>query len=117
LSLNRRPPQKRLAILAGQLSFGGLSLIATKQPERRPGLNALMVDARRGVFDLVVIWRFDRFSSQRHSLLLAMEDLRIHFISHQEALGTSTPMGRVMYTIIAANGRTGTRRNHGTDHC
>src|SRR5215467_6730129 len=30
--------------------------------ERRPGLDALMADARRGQFDVVVVWRFDRFA-------------------------------------------------------
>ena len=30
--------------------------------EVRPGLNALMTDARRGAFDVVVVWRFDRFA-------------------------------------------------------
>src|SRR6516164_1764862 len=73
--------------------------------EARPGLNALMADARRGVFDVVVVWRFDRFARSVRQLLLALEEFRslgIDFISHQEALDTSTPMGRTMFTIIAA---------------
>jgi DNA invertase Pin-like site-specific DNA recombinase len=73
--------------------------------EARPGLNALMTDARRGAFDVVVVWRFDRFARSVRQLLLALEEFRslgIDFISHQEALDTSTPMGRTMFTIIAA---------------
>ena len=35
---------------------------AERPKETRPGLNALMADARRGVFDVVVVWRFDRFA-------------------------------------------------------
>ena len=31
--------------------------------ESRPGLTALMADARRGAFDVVVVFRFDRFAS------------------------------------------------------
>ena len=37
--------------------------------------------------------------------MLALEEfhaLEIDFVSHQEALDTSTPMGRAMFTIIAA---------------
>jgi hypothetical protein len=28
----------------------------------RPGLGSLMNDARRGLFDVVLVWRFDRFA-------------------------------------------------------
>jgi len=73
--------------------------------EARPGLNALMANARRGASDVVVVWRFDRFARSVKQLVLALEEFRslgIDFISHQEALDTSTPMGRAMFTIIAA---------------
>jgi DNA invertase Pin-like site-specific DNA recombinase len=73
--------------------------------ERRPGLDALMADARRGLFDVVVVWRFDRFARSVKQLVLALEEfhsLGIDFVSHQEALDTSTPMGKAMFTVIAA---------------
>src|SRR5262245_29237243 len=73
--------------------------------ERRPGLDALLTDARRGAFDVVVVWRFDRFARSVRQLVLALEEfqgLGIDFVSHQEALDTSTPMGKAMFTIIAA---------------
>ena len=73
--------------------------------EVRPGLQALMSDARRGSFGVVVVWRFDRFARSVKQLVLALEEFRvleIEFISHQEALDTSTPMGKAMFTIIAA---------------
>jgi len=78
---------------------------ASGAKERRPGLDALMADARRGLFDVVVVWRFDRFARSVRQLVLALEEFRalgIDFVSHQEALDTSTPMGRAMFTIIAA---------------
>ena len=62
--------------------------------EERPGLNALMADARRGAFDVVVVWRFDRFARSVKELVLALEEFRslgIDFISHQEALDTLQP--------------------------
>ena len=73
--------------------------------ERRPGLDALLKDARRGEFDAVVVWRFDRFARSAKQLIFALEEFRslgIDFISHQEALDTSTPMGKAMYTVMAA---------------
>jgi len=73
--------------------------------ESRPGLNQLLADARRGQLDVVVVWRFDRFARSVRQLVLAMEEFRslgIDFVSHQESLDTLTPMGKAVFTIIAA---------------
>jgi DNA invertase Pin-like site-specific DNA recombinase len=73
--------------------------------ESRPGLTSLMQDARRGAFDVVVVFRFDRFARSVKQLVLALEEFRtlgIGFVSQQEALDTSTPMGEAMFAIIAA---------------
>lgn len=78
---------------------------ASGAKERRPGLDQLMADARRGAFDVVVVWRFDRFARSVRQLLLALEEFRalgIDFVSHQETLDTFTPMGTAMFPIIAA---------------
>ena len=78
---------------------------ASGAKEKRPGLDALMADARRGEFQVVIVWRFDRFARSVKQLVLALEEFRtlgIDFVSHQEALDTSTPMGKAMFTIIAA---------------
>ena len=78
---------------------------ASGAKEKRPGLNALMADARRGLFDVVVVWRFDRFARSVKQLVLALEEFRalgIDFISYSEALDTSTPMGRAVFAIVAA---------------
>src|SRR5690348_3558660 len=37
--------------------------------EDRPGLKALMQDARRGAFDIVLVWRFDRFARSIEQLV------------------------------------------------
>ena len=68
--------------------------------ESRPGLTALMQAARRGEFDVVVVFRFDRFARSVKQLVLALEEFRtlgIGFVSQQEALDTSTPMGEAMF--------------------
>ena len=78
---------------------------ASGDKERRRGLDELITDARRGAFDVVVVYRFDRFARSVKQLVLALEEFRclgIDFVSYQEALDTSTPMGKAMFTIIAA---------------
>ena len=54
---------------------------------------ALLADAHRGLFDIALVWRFDRFARSVKQLVLALEEFRslgIDFVSHQEALDTST---------------------------
>jgi len=71
----------------------------------RPALDALMDDARRGRLDVVAVWRFDRFARSTSHLVQALEEFRarnIDFVSTQEAIDTSTPMGRMVFTVIAS---------------
>jgi DNA invertase Pin-like site-specific DNA recombinase len=49
---------------------------ASGAKERRPGLDQLMADARRGAFDVLVVWRFDRFARSVKQLILALEEFR-----------------------------------------
>jgi len=73
--------------------------------DHRPALNELMADARKRKFDVVLVWRFDRFARSTKHLVTALEEFRhlgIDFISYSESLDTSSPLGKVMFTIIAA---------------
>ncbi len=73
--------------------------------ERRPALDQLMSDARRRLFDAVLVWRFDRFARSTRHLINALHEFRhlgIAFISYQENLDTSSPLGEAMFSIIAA---------------
>ena len=73
--------------------------------EKRPALDRLMKDARRRRFDAVLVARFDRFARSTRHLVLALEEfnaLGIDFISLSESIDTSTPMGKMVYTVIAA---------------
>lgn len=72
--------------------------------DSRPELDKLMGDARKRQFDAVVVWKFDRFARSTRHLLLALEEFRalgIQFVSFQENVDTSTPMGRAMFAIIS----------------
>ena len=71
----------------------------------RPELNNLMADARKRKFDSVVVWRFDRFARSTKHLLLALEEFRalgIEFISYQENVDTTSPLGQALFTIVSA---------------
>lgn len=73
--------------------------------ESRPELNRLMESARKRKFDVVAVWRFDRFARSTKHLLLALEEFRtlgIQFLSYSENIDTSSPMGQAMFTIVAA---------------
>ena len=71
----------------------------------RPELNNLMADARKRKFDSIVVWRFDRFARSTKHLLLALEEFRslgIQFISYQENIDTTSPLGQALFTIVSA---------------
>jgi DNA invertase Pin-like site-specific DNA recombinase len=73
--------------------------------DSRPELNNLMADARKRKFDAILVWRFDRFARSTKHLLLALEEFRslgIQFISYQENVDTSSPLGQALFTIVAA---------------
>lgn len=75
--------------------------------DSRPALNDLMDDARKRKFDVVCVWKFDRFARSTKHLLGALDEFRnlgIGFVSYQENLDTSSPLGKAIFTIVAAIG-------------
>ena len=67
--------------------------------DSRPELNELMADARKRKLDSILVWRFDRFARSTKHLLLALEEFRslgIQFISYQENIDTSSPLGQAL---------------------
>jgi len=72
--------------------------------ESRAELNKLMADAKRRRFDVVMVWKFDRFARSLKHLITALaefDSLGIDFVSHQEAVDTSTPAGKALFSMIA----------------
>jgi DNA invertase Pin-like site-specific DNA recombinase len=72
---------------------------------RRPGLDQMMRDARRGRFDVVLVWASDRIArSTRHFLevLDELNRLNIEFVSFREQIDTGGPLGRAIVVIIGA---------------
>jgi len=72
---------------------------------KRPGLDELMRDARRGKFDVVLVWASDRIArSVKHYLdvLDELNHLGIEFLSFPENIDTGGPLGRAVVIIIGA---------------
>jgi DNA invertase Pin-like site-specific DNA recombinase len=72
---------------------------------RRPGLDQMMADARRGRFDVVLVWASDRIArSVKHFLdvLDELNRLQIEFVSFRENIDTGGPLGRAIVVIIGA---------------
>jgi DNA invertase Pin-like site-specific DNA recombinase len=73
--------------------------------DRRPALDRLMADAHKRKFDVVVCWRFDRFARSVSHLLRALETfnaLGIAFVSLSENVDTTTPTGKMIFTVLGA---------------
>lgn len=73
--------------------------------EKRPELDRLLADAHRRRFDAVIVWKFDRFARSVSHLLKALETfqaLGIEFVSLTEGIDTSTPAGRMVFTVLGA---------------
>jgi DNA invertase Pin-like site-specific DNA recombinase len=72
---------------------------------KRPQLDALMNDARKRNFDVVLVWKFDRFARSVKHLVDSLEEFRvlgIDFISYTESVDTTTPTGQLLFHIMGA---------------
>ena len=72
---------------------------------RRPGLDEMMRCARRGQFDVVLVWACDRIARSTRHFLDVLDDLNrlnVEFISFREQIDTGGPLGRAIVVIIGA---------------
>ena len=72
---------------------------------RRPGLDQMMKDARRGKFDVVLVWAFDRLARSVKHLIEVLDELshlNIEFVSFRENIDTGGPLGRAVVVIVGA---------------
>jgi DNA invertase Pin-like site-specific DNA recombinase len=73
--------------------------------DKRPELDRLMADAHRRKFDVVAVWKFDRFARSVSHLLRALDTFKtlgVEFVSLSESLDTATPAGRMVFTVLGA---------------
>jgi len=111
-TLAGQSPQMQLDVLREYAARRGLEVAAefvdhgvSGARDHRPELDRLMAGVRQRVFDLVLVYRFDRFARGVRHLVTALDEfqaLGVEFVSYSESLDTSTPMGRAMFSIVAA---------------
>ena len=73
--------------------------------KKRPALDCLMNDSKKKKFDVILVWRFDRFARSSQHLVEAPHAFRhldIQFISYNENIDTGSPLGEALFTIISA---------------
>jgi DNA invertase Pin-like site-specific DNA recombinase len=72
---------------------------------RRPGLDAMMKDAGKRKFNVVIVAAFDRMArSTKHFLHVVdeLDGLDIEFVSRRENIDTTGAMGRMFLTLIGS---------------
>ena len=73
--------------------------------DRRPGLDALLRDAKRRRFDVLVCWRLDRLGRNLKHLIGLLDDLQalgVAFVSLAEGIDATTPAGKLQMHILGA---------------
>jgi DNA invertase Pin-like site-specific DNA recombinase len=104
-------PETQLHDLRGLAAQRGFAIVneytdkISGAKAKRPGLDQLLTDARRGKFDIVLIWAFDRLARSVRHLLEVLDELnhlRIEFVSFRENIDSSGPLGRAIVVIIGA---------------
>jgi DNA invertase Pin-like site-specific DNA recombinase len=73
--------------------------------ESRPALNRLMADARQRKFDILLVWKIDRYGrSLKHLVnsLAELESVGVAFVSLRDSIDLSSPSGVLMFQLIAA---------------
>jgi DNA invertase Pin-like site-specific DNA recombinase len=73
--------------------------------DRRPALDALLKEAKRRRFDVVVCWRLDRLGRNLRHLVVLIEELHslgVAVVSLGEGIDCTTPAGKLQLHILAA---------------
>ena len=76
-----------------------------KGRQQPPGLDAMLKDASRGRFDVVLAWALDRLGRSLIDLLDTLGELdaaSVALLLHQQAIDTTTPAGRMFFQVTGA---------------
>lgn len=70
---------------------------------KRPALQNLLTDAENKKFNILLVYKFDRFSRSLRDLIIVLDDLKekgINFTSVTENIDTTTAMGTAFFQMI-----------------
>lgn len=74
-----------------------------KGRDRRPGLDAMLKGVTRGEYQIVAAWSVCRLGRSLPDLIGLLGELRakdVDLYLHQQAIDTSTPGGRMMFSLL-----------------
>ena len=104
-------PETQLNDLRQMASQRGLEIVAeytdriSGTKAKRPDLDQMMTDARRGRFDVVLVWASDRIARSVKHFLDVLDELNrigVEYVSFRENIDTGGPLGRAIIVIIGA---------------
>jgi DNA invertase Pin-like site-specific DNA recombinase len=75
--------------------------------DSRPALDAMLTDARRGKFRVLLVWRLDRLGRSLANLIRLLENFRawnVELVSFSEGLDFTTTTGKLMFQLLSAFG-------------
>lgn len=84
-------------------TYADEGISGSKGRDKRPGLDAMLKDAVRGRFDVVMCWAVDRMGRSLVDLVGTLQDLhgaKVDLFLHQQAIDTTTPAGRAMFGMM-----------------
>jgi DNA invertase Pin-like site-specific DNA recombinase len=96
----RRFASQRFALYREYIDVG-----VSGAQRHRPQLGILMKDARKRLFDVVLVWKFGRIARSLKHLIESLDDfssLGIDFVSYTEGVDTTTPSGQLLFHIVGA---------------
>lgn len=86
-------------------TYSDAGISGAKGRDQRPGLDAMLNDAKRRRFDVVMAWSIDRVGRSLGDLLNTIQELEacgVDIFFEQQALDTTTPAGRLMFHVCGA---------------
>lgn len=108
---NQRADLTKLAELRGWTIVGAYEdagVSGAKGRDKRPGLDALLKDAKRRKFDIALFWAVDRLGRSTAGVATAMDELQEAGVAQfyfKESMDTSTAHGRAMLEMAAVFAR------------
>jgi len=86
-------------------TYRDAGISGAKGRDRRPGLDAMLNDASRRKFDVVMAWAIDRLGRSLIDLLGTIEHLQevgVDLYLDQQHIDTTTPTGKLLFQITGA---------------
>lgn len=91
---------------AGRRDFEVTEFVDTASGRKatRPEYQKMLAAVQKRELDVVLVWRYDRFARSTHELINQLEEFKalgVDFVSITEGTDTTTPQGKLFFTLIS----------------